>query len=220
MMSIVSFDIFPPFDHIDADFSELPSWSPYFEWMGYESANFLENLGSIVIFITVQALFLFVTILLSIYEIRLPCRRLREKFTFASMWSSSLTLINGAFFEILVSISVSMSMVTFVGGDYFSDLDNVSVILSLLFTLIMTSYILFVFYLVCCKSGQLYTVHRAQLVEKTIKIDQDEQNKSILENLQKAECSEELVDRMKLALVRMNESKERLVEEASRIEKS
>ena len=50
MISFVSFDYFPPFEYIDANFTEVGSWSPHFEFLGYDTVNFLEGLGSIVIF--------------------------------------------------------------------------------------------------------------------------------------------------------------------------
>ena len=53
MISFVSFDYFPPFDYVDADFTEVWSWSPNFEWLGYSSVNFLTELGSILVFATI-----------------------------------------------------------------------------------------------------------------------------------------------------------------------
>lgn len=50
MISFVSFDYFPPFEYIDADFTEVWSWSPNFEFLGYDTVNFLEGLGSIAVF--------------------------------------------------------------------------------------------------------------------------------------------------------------------------
>ena len=50
MISFVSFDYFPPFEYIDAGFTEVWSWSPNFEFLGYDTVNFLEGLGSIAVF--------------------------------------------------------------------------------------------------------------------------------------------------------------------------
>ena len=50
MISVVSFDYFPPFEYLDVDFTETWAWSPNFEWIGYDSVNFLLGLGSIAVF--------------------------------------------------------------------------------------------------------------------------------------------------------------------------
>ena len=50
MISIVSFDYFAPTDYFDFGFSEMPPWSPNFEWLKYESINFCDGMGSILIF--------------------------------------------------------------------------------------------------------------------------------------------------------------------------
>ena len=58
MIGIVSFDYFSPTDYVDMGFSEMPAWSPNFEWLGYESVNFVDGMGSILIFAIYQFLFL------------------------------------------------------------------------------------------------------------------------------------------------------------------
>ena len=50
LISIVSFDYFSPTDHYDFGFMETSSWSPNFEWLGFESSNVIESLGSLSIF--------------------------------------------------------------------------------------------------------------------------------------------------------------------------
>ena len=50
MISFVSFDYFQPSEYINFGFSEMPSWSERFEWLGYDSINFVEGMGSIIIF--------------------------------------------------------------------------------------------------------------------------------------------------------------------------
>ena len=50
LIGIVSFDLLSPFDYIDFGFSETDPYSENFEWLGYDSANFFTNLGSIAMF--------------------------------------------------------------------------------------------------------------------------------------------------------------------------
>ena len=45
LISIVSFDYFAPFDYVEVKFTELWFWSPNFEWLGYDSVQFLLGLN-------------------------------------------------------------------------------------------------------------------------------------------------------------------------------
>ena len=49
IIGIVSFDYFQPMEYLDIYLTEMPSWSESFEWLGYESINFLEGIGSIIL---------------------------------------------------------------------------------------------------------------------------------------------------------------------------
>jgi hypothetical protein len=53
---IVSFNTKDPYNILDIKFTETPPLNTSFDWMGYESMNFLENIGLIA--------FLFIIILL------------------------------------------------------------------------------------------------------------------------------------------------------------
>ena len=68
-IGITSFDYFAPFEYLDADFNETWSWSSSFEWVGYDSVNFLPALGSIVIFYCLQILMIILA--LALYTCRL-----------------------------------------------------------------------------------------------------------------------------------------------------
>ena len=50
MIQVVSFDFFSLTDYIDFGFTLTPTWSERFEWIGYSSVNFFENMGSILVF--------------------------------------------------------------------------------------------------------------------------------------------------------------------------
>lgn len=50
MISIVSVDLFSPTEYVDFDFTETDPWSERFDWVGYGSVNFFENMGSIFVF--------------------------------------------------------------------------------------------------------------------------------------------------------------------------
>lgn len=50
LIQVVSFDLLAPADYIDFGFTESDPYSDNFEWLGYESSNLFENLGSIALF--------------------------------------------------------------------------------------------------------------------------------------------------------------------------
>ena len=111
MISFVSFDYFPPFDYLDADFTEVWSWSPNFEWLGYVSVNFLTELGSILVFAIIEVILIVAAVALKMCKLKCPCRWLKKNLATEAVWNSSLKFINSTFFEILVCTSVSMSMI-------------------------------------------------------------------------------------------------------------
>ena len=118
MISIVSFDYLPsPFDFIDAGFSEVWAYSPEFEWLGYDTVNFLLGLGSLLIFAVLQMVILLVALMIKPCLHRCPCKWIRENLSSAKAWDSSLTFIHGTFFSIMICMAVSKSM-----AEYYDDL--------------------------------------------------------------------------------------------------
>ena len=46
----MAFDVFPIADYVDFGFIRTDPWNSNFEWLGYETSNYIECLGSITIF--------------------------------------------------------------------------------------------------------------------------------------------------------------------------
>jgi len=112
---MISLDYFSPYEYIEVDFTEFASWSPNFEWLGYDSVNFLEGLGSIAIIAAFQLLRFVISLMLKTCERkRRPCSCCKKIFSGNAVWISSLTFIHATFFEIVVSASISMRMLFFV----------------------------------------------------------------------------------------------------------
>ena len=65
MISFVSFDYFQPGNFVDFGFSEMPSWSERIVWLGYDNINFVQGMGSIIIFALLAILKLALSALLS-----------------------------------------------------------------------------------------------------------------------------------------------------------
>ena len=46
---VVSFDVFAPTDFFDFGLTETEPYHSNYEWLGYETTNFYENIGSIIV---------------------------------------------------------------------------------------------------------------------------------------------------------------------------
>ena len=166
LISYISFDIFPLFEYIAVDFTEVDSWSPNFEWLGYDSVNFILGLGSIAVFAVIQLALVLIWLILKVFRLRCPCEWGRQTFSGSSIWLSSLEFIHGTFFEIIVCISISMSMLTFT--EFLKTSDKVSIAFSLFSAAFVIAYIILVSYFVCCRSKQLSEFHKAKEEERNL----------------------------------------------------
>ena len=79
------------------------------------------------------------------------------------MSDSSLNLIHGTFFEMLVCVSVSMRMLKF--ADFYTDADWVSVVLQFVFAVFLVGYIIFITYFTVMKTGLLKIKSTAEALE-------------------------------------------------------
>ena len=111
---MISVDSFSPFEYIEVDFTEVMSWSPNFKWLGYDSVNFLEGLGSISILALLLLLKIVISLMLKSCKRNCrPCKCCEKIFSVSAVWMSALTFIRATFFEIVVSASISMSMLLY-----------------------------------------------------------------------------------------------------------
>ena len=72
LISIVSFDYLKPFEYLDVNFTELWAWSPNFEWLDYDSVQFLPELGSIAIFAAIQLFMSLIALGVMTCRLKLP----------------------------------------------------------------------------------------------------------------------------------------------------
>ena len=160
LIKYISFDYFPPFEYIKVDFTEVGHWSPNFEWLGYDSVNFLEGLGSIAILAAIQLAIVLIALMLRICGEKCKCEWGEKIFSGSAVWISILTFIHVTFFEIVVCASTSMRMLPLV--DHLTYADKVSIAIAFLFAAIIIGYFLFVTHLDCCRSRQLYEFNVAK----------------------------------------------------------
>ena len=158
MISVVSFDYFPPFEYIDAGFSDVWAYTANFEWIGYDSINFLVGLGSIAVFACLQCLTILLALMCVRCRHRLPSKRLRDNLSGAAVWAGSLAFIHGTFFEILVCLAVNEQMLEYY--EHWNDPDHVSMYVAIFFGVLLFCYLCFGIYFVCCKSEALAQLKR------------------------------------------------------------
>ena len=79
MFIVVSFDFFPVSDIIDFGFSPTDPWTENFASLGYESINFIEGMGSIILFIWVGFLFVWIVAILALFKVRTNTLRCGKK---------------------------------------------------------------------------------------------------------------------------------------------
>ena len=152
MIGIVSLDYFSPGEYVDMGLSDTPAWSGYFEFVGYDSVNFLDGMGSIYIFAIIQIVYIILAIILGC--IKVACIQwFYKKLDLGQIHVSSLGFIHGCFFEVLICVSISMYMLDFY--DYLNPHDQYCVFLQFLFSAILIAYLSYVLYFTIFKAGAL-----------------------------------------------------------------
>ena len=145
-------------------FTEMPPWSEQFDWLGYNSINFVDGMGSILIFAFAQIILIIVALLYQFFNCCPCCSNWAKKtFEMRKVRNDSLNFIHGTFFEIMVCVSVSMKMLKY--DKYLNTPDLVSVGLQFFFAAILCLYVLFVTYFTIFKTG-MWKVRASGVIEK------------------------------------------------------
>ena len=166
MVGIVSFDYFPIFDHWDVGFTETEPWSERFEWLGYESLNFLDGMGSISVFALIVILHILLATIIRVLRVNLKDKSLLNKlFNPMKVWHKAVAFIQGTFFEILIVTSIAMSVFKEYAG-YFNKSDKVSIGFQFFAALILLAYVILVNYFTFVTGPKIV---RQDKLEKIIK---------------------------------------------------
>ena len=168
MISVVTFDFFQPLNYIDIVITETEPWSPMFAFLRYDSLNFIDGMGSILIIGLFQLIIGIIAVIVFIVKWKPTTGRkilqsLHNFFQPLKVFRRSTIFIVGCFFEILACVSISMRMLSFY--DYFTWGDKISIALQFLFFLAIVIFILFVIHFTTRKASQLVTVTKANRLE-------------------------------------------------------
>ena len=128
----------------------MPFWSVNFEWLGYGSINFIDGMGSISILALVKILEGLIAFCLLPVMGKIKSKYIKKRCGCKEYFYSTLKFLNGTFFEILVCVSISMSMFKF--KDFFNTMDWVSVLMSFFFAALLITRIIFVVYFTIFKT--------------------------------------------------------------------
>ena len=155
MIEIVSFDYFPIHDYFDFGFTETEPWSIKFLELGYETVNFIEGMGSIILFIWIGVAYLAIVVL---FYFVCKTFRYREKlFNARKSWESSLGFLEGTIFETMVCVSVSMR--SFEYFEYLNSSDKFSIANHMIVLLIVVLFIGLILYFTVFRMPKLVALY-------------------------------------------------------------
>lgn len=136
----------------------MPPYSPNFDWLGYGSINFVDGMGSILVFAIFQIFALLLAIGIAALKVKC-CLKCRSFAKMETQTTGMLDLIHGTFFECLVCVSMSMRMFEY--DEFLVDADRVSLGFTCAFAVILVLYIALIVYFMAFKSPKVVLKARA-----------------------------------------------------------
>ena len=163
MVKVVSFDYFPLHEYVEFGFTPTEPWSVSFEYLDYESINFIEGLGSINLCFWLGTLYLI--FIAGLYRCKCQCTcRGKNFFTPMSAWYSTLGFLQGVFFEVMVSLSVSMKIFSIY--EYLNLADKFNIANQLIVFIIFAVYVVFLTYFTFWRMPRIVAIHQMERIKK------------------------------------------------------
>ena len=171
MVQVVSFDYFPFTDYFDLGFTPTEPWSLRFQYLSYETINFIEGLGSIMLFIWAYCIFFCVVFVVWLLKNNKLCcfkpskdAKVPRLLQPGQSWVKLIQFVQGSFFEVMVSISISMRMFNL--WPYLNAIDKFSVGNMLPVLMFMTLFIGLIAYFAIFKARKLVILKSSNKKEK------------------------------------------------------
>ena len=164
MSEVVTIDYFPLTDVFDFGFTPTRPWSVPFADLKYETVNFLEGMGSIALFFWIGALLL---ICVGVYWLfRHSCQHwlIKKLFSPLTAWVVTLSFLQGTFFEVMISSSISFRM--FEIYEYLNAADKFSIANQLLVLIVMTLFCSLIIYFTIFRMPKLCGIYRVKSLTK------------------------------------------------------
>ena len=172
MIDVVSFDYFPLTDVINFGFTPTEPWSSSFEYLGYETVNFIEGMGSILLCMWIGLVYILIVALLVCCRAKVGNNRCRGCLTPFTAFSTAIGFMLGTFFEVLVCLSVSMSM--FEIWEFLNASDKFSIANQLVVVIPVVAVTLY---------GAFFALFRAPKLVALRKFEKLEKNKENLDSI-------------------------------------
>ena len=163
MVKVMSFDYFALHEYIDFGFTPTEPWSESFKYMNYETINFIEGLGSINVYLWLGTIYLIFILLLRLLKCKCTCRK-KKYFRPMSAWYKSLGLLSGTFYEVMVSLSISMKI--FEIWQYTNSSDKLSIAQQLIVLLVMAGYVGLLTYFTFLRIPKVVAMHQVKARKK------------------------------------------------------
>lgn len=149
MVDVVSFDFFAVTEYIDIGLTETEPWSQNFEFLKYETVNFIEGMGSILPVGLITLVIAFASFTMTVVKRKIFCKGLQPNVVTLGL----VTFMTGTFFENLVCISISMQMLTYY--EVLNSADKMSIAFQFLFLAAVVAFIAYVTYFAIIVSPKL-----------------------------------------------------------------
>ena len=177
LIQFVAFDFASVTNKVDFGFQRTEPWDHSFEWLGYESTNFIEILGAIQIIIL---MLIIQGIVLVLFHVGFSCCRskLKRKVeTYLGFDTYSGTIVRfflETFFELIICVSVSFKMLEI--RQIWGRPEYVTVIFQAITIISLVIFILFVLKFICQVQPRIVEESRRLMV-----IERDVQQRAQLE---------------------------------------
>lgn len=144
---------------------ETPAWSERFAWLGYESLNFVDSMGSILVFGLLNLILIVFSAIFRLLQPKLCIDKWQGKFMVTTQMHNMLIFIHGTFFEIMVSFSITVLLVE--KYDWLWGPDRASLYVGMFFAMTLLAYLGLVVYFTFAKATLIVQVTRGEQAEKT-----------------------------------------------------
>ena len=111
MIQIMAFDLLPPpEEYIDFNFTETEPWNTQFEWLGYDSANFINLMGTILIFATIMIVQGVLVLLQHLIKCNVKCKAINEFLDSTAFKQGVIRFLLETYFELVICSLVGFKM--------------------------------------------------------------------------------------------------------------
>ena len=174
LIQVTSFD-FLPGEVIEAmEFTPTDYWSPEFEWLGYDSTNFIEQMGSISIFAGILLIQVIICPLWALWEKKAPgteacctrfkCGWFRDKFQPMTVALGAELFLLETYMELVISVALGTR--NWEIREIWQPQDKVAVVCHMFTAICVVGFTIFISWFTFKKINELVIVRKAEYDEE------------------------------------------------------